>query len=508
MVCKNCGKEITENSKFCGYCGQSLEEINLEPINQQGVENDTYNNQPDLVSNVDGLNNVDNVASTLDTNNDVLNPSDVVPNVEGINNVDNVASTLETNNDMLTQPDLVSNVEGLNNVDNVASTLETNNDMLTQPDLVSNVEGLNNVDNVASTLEENNDMLTQNVEPIQTQTEQPETVKTESSKSEKKKSKNTRILLIILAVILVIAINVFAFMSMNKSSKSNISVLEKAVGNFKEMGNESGTIVLGLRFESSTSDIANLSARFLFQKENDEYKFNVKLDKSSINEEIDLYSVVNKDKANVYVNSKTFDMMGLTASDVNTWLVYSQALDEINNEIEKVETEENNIKINEIIDENHFKFIEKTGDLNHYKLVIDEALFESLKNKLELSDEVKTSIEEAIESLKENKIENIEIDIYINKSNEIAKIEMDLAKMINSEDIKSAVISIEFKDFNNTKIEIPKEALNSTMTIEDYTMQYGATPEIDLDSDMDMGLDTNMDTDLDFDTDESFDYNF
>ena len=32
MICKNCGKEISESSKFCGYCGAKVVE---QPVQEQ-----------------------------------------------------------------------------------------------------------------------------------------------------------------------------------------------------------------------------------------------------------------------------------------------------------------------------------------------------------------------------------------------------------------------------------------------------------------------------------------
>lgn len=38
MICKNCGKEINENSKFCNFCGEKLEnkEIKFDNLETSG----------------------------------------------------------------------------------------------------------------------------------------------------------------------------------------------------------------------------------------------------------------------------------------------------------------------------------------------------------------------------------------------------------------------------------------------------------------------------------------
>lgn len=40
MICKNCGKEINDNSKFCNFCGERLEdkEIKFENLETSGVK--------------------------------------------------------------------------------------------------------------------------------------------------------------------------------------------------------------------------------------------------------------------------------------------------------------------------------------------------------------------------------------------------------------------------------------------------------------------------------------
>lgn len=40
MICKNCGKEINDNSKFCNFCGERLEdkEIKFENLETSGVQ--------------------------------------------------------------------------------------------------------------------------------------------------------------------------------------------------------------------------------------------------------------------------------------------------------------------------------------------------------------------------------------------------------------------------------------------------------------------------------------
>lgn len=61
MNCKNCGAKISENDKFCGVCGEKIENrepVNIEnnlnngqQINNQNFQNQNYNNQYNGVNN-------------------------------------------------------------------------------------------------------------------------------------------------------------------------------------------------------------------------------------------------------------------------------------------------------------------------------------------------------------------------------------------------------------------------------------------------------------------------
>ena len=58
MLCKNCGANIEEKSKFCGYCGSKVELEN----NLSKEANNTFENGEDLSDTICLI----NVLSTLD----------------------------------------------------------------------------------------------------------------------------------------------------------------------------------------------------------------------------------------------------------------------------------------------------------------------------------------------------------------------------------------------------------------------------------------------------------
>lgn len=413
MLCKKCGNEISENSKFCGYCGQLIERENS--LNMDNEKN--Y----DLKE--DDLNLANSEEKSFNT------------------------GLVENSNDTKIEKD--------------------------ETDLNSNDIKLE-------------------FEPLQSSTP----MEVEQPKNVKKNKSSTKVILVVLAIILIAVINILAFMSFgkNRSSKGSVSVLEKAVGNFSNKGNESGTVTAALQIESSTNDVVNLSASFLYQKYNDDYKLNIRLNKSALFDEMNIYSVLNKDSITNYINSKTLDMIvGNTELNSDTWLIYRQELDgfeDVFDEISKTSNSKQTVNLDKVIDSEHFKLIEKDNTLSHYLFIIDEKFFENAKNNLEIEDV--ESIDEAIETIKTSKLKKLEMDIYINEFNEISKISIDLAKYVDMDDINKAELSIEFKDFNSTKVEIPEEALNATMSIEDYLMQYDGTTETDLDTDLDTPLDYNF----------------
>lgn len=43
MFCSNCGKEISNGSKFCGHCGAVIESSTVKPETTQNVKSSTIN---------------------------------------------------------------------------------------------------------------------------------------------------------------------------------------------------------------------------------------------------------------------------------------------------------------------------------------------------------------------------------------------------------------------------------------------------------------------------------
>ena len=62
---------------------------------------------------------------------------------------------------------------------------------------------------------------------------------------------------------------------------------------------------------------------------------------------------------------------------------------------------------------------------------------------------------------------------------EITKISIDMTDQIMDETYKKFVLEFEFMNFGKTNLEIPKEAKESTMNIENYMTTYSLYQEIE-----------------------------
>lgn len=372
MVCKKCGFNVSDNAKFCGYCGNPIEEPNKEVI---------LSTEPQTIIQDNNVNEI-----SVDSGNDILFNSEKT----------------EVNSNI----DILAPIE--------------------QPKIEEVNQTLNNVSN-----------------------------------QNKKSGKNSKIPFIILGVVLMVLGLSLIFGSISKNYTDSINVLNKAISNLNEKGAESGTINVKLLTESSTSDSFNLSATAKYSKNNDVYDFEFTLNKSLINDEVSFYSRIDKDKIYLYAKSSIIDMLGLTNSDQDVWLHY---FTDFVGMVEEENTDD--LDISEILDKNNFKYVNKVDNLNHYQLIINKSLIENIKSKL--SDEELVEIEETLDVIIEELNQPYIIDFYINNSNEIVRISVDLTSIIDVPQVSNANISIEFADFNKTTVVIPSDALESKIDLETY----------------------------------------
>ena len=427
MICKKCGANIADTSKFCGYCGAQVE----QDVSQVQSNADTLNsvNMGQIQNTFD---NVGQIIPNINSDESISEPS--------IQSFDN--QPLNVNNNLLNNENLINN--------NVDSNTQLNS-------TVSN----SNI-NQSSTFPpmENQIQLSNNQPTIQNQSNQP----INQNVSNKKKSGKGGVLIAVVSVIVICAIvGVVAVLGINNKKDTPIVALRKTLGNIENKANMGATIKANILIESSTNDSMNFSADFKYAKDKDGYNVAVTLNKSLLYDEIELYSIINNQNITLYTKSNVVDLFGLTKSLEDIWLYLDVPLDEIN--IKNWEQSNTNIDILDIIDEKHVTFIDEVDGIRHYQLIIDKQLID--KNKDKLSDE---EYDEIVTMFDVN--DSYSIDYYINKLNELKKVSIEISDLGEDIEISRIVLSFELSDLNSTSVTIPTEALDSTESLDDYMNTY------------------------------------
>ena len=112
------------------------------------------------------------------------------------------------------------------------------------------------------------------------------------------------------------------------------------------------------------------------------------------------------------------------------------------------------------------------------------------------NDEVRDALADLEEM--EKLEETIKIEFYITKSDELSKIEINMNDYLKeSDDVSEFILGMEFRDLNNTKVEIPSEATSSITDLETYIKTFAT-----------LGTDDDLNNDYDFDYDSSLDSDF
>lgn len=329
------------------------------------------------------------------------------------------------------------------------------------------------------------------VENESTKTESEEVVIQPSTpvQDKKPKKKNNTLLFTVIGVLLVIIGAVLVYFTLNKGTSSNVEVLEKALGNFETKGKESGTVDVKLLLGSDEQNTMNFSATFKYAKQNNnDYNYSLTLNKSMFFDEISVYSTyINKDLM-LYANSNLIDMLGLTSSPSSMWVHMLMTAEElqINN---NTNTENNNLNsLKNLLDEEHFKFIGKETNLRHYQLVIDNELLNVIKSQENVKENLK-GIEDSLSSVYSGSTElsqTVYLDVYINESNELVKLSMNLSNLLEDSTMNKMELSIEFSNLGKTLVQIPNEVKNSTIDLETYMETYAIVVD-------ENGIDSNLD---------------
>jgi len=407
MICKKCGTNIEDNSKFCGVCGEKVEELAQE----QNIQTESVVEETPIVVPL------------------------IQPEVKSLQQTTVVEPVVQETN------------EG------VISVVE-------QP--------LEQTAVVEPVIQE--PITNESITPVEP-TQEVNTVPVQNKESKKK---NNTLIFVLLGVLLGVVALALVFFAYNKLSKNSVRVLEKALGNLEFKGERSGTIDVKLLIQSETEDAMNLSATIKYAKQGDDnYNLNLTLNKSMFFDEMNVYASILDERATLFINSSLIDMLGLTSATPSMWVHMTTTEQELEMQTGTETDELDDIDLSDILDEKHFKLIGEQNNLTHYQLVIDNELINKIKFEASKEEDLK-SFSDSLTEL----TETYYVDFYINNSNELVKISMDLANEIDDESIKSAVISLEFGNFGSTIVDIPADAKNSIIDLETYMSTYAIQDDI------------------------------
>lgn len=382
MICKKCGHNIEDNSNFCGYCGNP-------------VENDSVKVESGI-------------------------------NTESVN--------IQSNESLEQQ----KNVE----IDNIGQ----NNWRLSQV----------------------NDNSYKNIYDVNTlNTDNPVNQVDETKYNQPKQKKTNSFAFIIFGVILAAICVVLVYISFNKTSNNSITVLEKTLANFYKVSQNSGMVNAKISLSSDTGDNINLSASLKYMRNNDSYDFALSLDKNILTDRIDIYSKLNANQISLFAKSSVIDLLGLTKSDNDVWVYYNYLLDESMDELFE-EDEDIDDDLEDLIDNDHFVYVDEVDNLHHYKFIIDNNLLTKLKEKENMLGNTDYSFDDIDTTLDQT----IVIDFYITKSNELKRVSIDLTNLMDIDNISNAILTVEFSDLGSLTQIIPNEALSATIDFESYLDEY------------------------------------
>ena len=456
MICKKCGANIADTSKFCGYCGTPVQDV---PAPTDVL---IQNPLPNIQQNVPNQNLQDN--TTLNANsvetppiNNLMGEVEQLPNTVNLqtnttvntNPVETVVNPTNTNNLMgeVEQPPNSVNLQN-NTSEPIFNQVSPQSNLMQNPNI-----GNNTLSDVQ--LSPMSDMTkTEVIQPLN---------QSQINEVPPKKKKNNMLWIIILIAVLAIGAVVGTLVVLNANNKQDkpVVALQKSLGNMKNKIENSATINANIQIESATNDTFNLSANLKYAKISNGYNIAFTLNKSLISDEINIYSLANKENISLYVKSNVIDLLGLTKSEEDMWLNLNLPLDEM----EINSDDESEINIFDIIDENHVSLIDTVNGIRHYELKLDKQLIDNNKDKL--TDGQYDSLISIFDTS-----DSYSIDFYINSSNEIEKVSMEISNLGEDVDISKVVLSIEFSDLNSTTVTIPQDALNSVLSIEDYINTY------------------------------------
>lgn len=299
-----------------------------------------------------------------------------------------------------------------------------------------------------------------------------------------KGKKNYSGIIAIIAIVLILAL-VFCglkFFGIGKESyEKSVSTMEKAVANLTEGTNESGTVkaTIDANMKMGKSNMSFAFTAFMkYSVKDNNYKFNFGTEKTEILgtaiDAINMYAEGDKELVTVYVPNSLFSlmetMMGESDSSLpkDTYQKYELSFKDLGISIpDNFETANSDMDLKQLLVKDSFKYVGKSNGLKHYVLTIDEKYVRNLGKNL------KVDPTEVNDTVKEMNGIKFNIDFYINDKDEIEKVAIDFKEVLKEElegtEVDKLLLTIEFKDMNNTTVEIPAsvKANAQSMTTED-----------------------------------------
>lgn len=423
MTCKKCGAVMEDSAKFCGFCGEIIEDIS--------INNDNIIEETQTFSE-----NISNPTTIEEASLETVPPQTL--NNEQID----LEKTIVVSNETI-QPDY--------------NSFENNNDSM-----VENLDiNQNSNENIAINTNENS-------QTIKKDDNLNNEFSTDTNSQTKKKASLMEKILVIGGLVVAISLIILVIVSHILVPKSSIDTLEKTVANFIEKSKKSLTTNFNVLAKIESGVELDFSGTIEAEWKNEnEGLAAIQLEKSMLFDEIKVYGETNKEQFYLYAKSNLIDMLGLTSSEDEKWVKLTTSLEDITGEVIDDTYQNLELDIKKIIDEEHFIYVDKDNKLNHYQLIIDQKLIDNLKNELsKLNDEEVNDIVNSMEQLVST---DIKLDFYITNSNELKKVYVDLTNYLEEDaGISNLVMEIEFSKLGSTLVEIPGYVKNSSVDMETY----------------------------------------
>jgi len=397
MLCKKCGANIEDASKFCGYCGNPVEQITSE---SQSVIDTQFN----------GVQEENNNSNEIDLGKTIK--------IEPVN-----AATEPVSDDQV--PPIGPGLPGYVEPQRVEPTI--------------------NQDNV------NNQNL--NMMNSGTQVQMP----SNTTVTPNKPKKNNKLLFIIggaaLAVVAIIVV-VLAFMN---SSNNSISILKKALANLEQKGENSATVDAKISLSTATGESFSFSATSKVEKKSDdEFDMQITLNKSLLFEEMSAYASLKEEDVTMYMESTLIDMMGTTYSETPAWIYYTMELDELADEeevdLEGIIDDKHFVFIDKTNAIKHYQLIIDQELIDRVKTKLEEVNNEELTDMTNSTEAIEEPIKIDFYITNKNELSKIELDMaeYLDDVDDISSfiISIELSDLGNTKveipmDAKNSTIDID-----------------------------------------------------------------